>query len=203
MIVAGDEVRRTQQGNNNAYCHDSELNWFDWRLVGANAGLLRFFSRLIGNRRRHAELHRARFFTGEVNERGLADISWHGCNLHEPGFDDPTTGVLAFTLGGADEGTDLHAMLNMEDTALDFELLLRRKSAHPRQRAAALAAARARARARGTALPVGPQVTSSRFMWPAPGRLTSSGQQVRYLYKPRREGREEGAKGRTRRNRLL
>ncbi|TMM38043.1 MAG: glycogen debranching protein GlgX [Actinobacteria bacterium] len=122
MIVAGDEVRRTQQGNNNAYCHDSELNWFDWRLVGANAGLLRFFSRLIGNRRRHAELHRARFFTGEVNERGLADISWHGCNLHEPGFDDPTTGVLAFTLGGADEGTDLHAMLNMEDTALDFEL---------------------------------------------------------------------------------
>ena len=43
MILMGDEVGRTQHGNNNTYCHDNELNWFDWWLVEENAELLRFF----------------------------------------------------------------------------------------------------------------------------------------------------------------
>jgi isoamylase len=122
MLVAGDESRRTQLGNNNAYCHDNDLSWFDWRLVEANAGLVRFFRRLIANRLAHAELHRARFFTGEVNARGLADVSWHGCQLHNPSFSDASSGVLAFTLGGSERGADLHAMLNMEEHPLEFEL---------------------------------------------------------------------------------
>ncbi|HEY4026706.1 MAG TPA: glycogen debranching protein GlgX [Candidatus Dormibacteraeota bacterium] len=122
MIVAGDEVRRTQLGNNNAYCHDDPLSWFDWRLTESNAGLLRFFSRTIANRRDHAELHRARFFTGEVNARGLADVSWHGCRLHCPSFGDGASGVLAFTLGARADGPDLHSMLNMEEHPLDFEI---------------------------------------------------------------------------------
>jgi glycogen operon protein len=122
MFQAGDEVRRGQNGNNNAYCHDSELTWMDWNLVDKHQDLRRFFTELIGHRRRFAELHRARFFTGEVNDRGLPDISWHGCRLHEPGFDNPASGVLAFTLGSLDECPDLHVMMNMEGTALDFDL---------------------------------------------------------------------------------
>src|SRR5262249_2073452 len=114
MIVAGDEIRRTQHGNNNAYCHDDLLSWFDWGQVQSNAGLLRFFQHLIAHRLTHAELHRARFFTGEVNARGLADVSWHGCRLHSPSFGDGSSGVLAFTLAAAADGADLHAMLNME-----------------------------------------------------------------------------------------
>ena len=45
MILSGDEVRRTQKGNNNGYCQDNEINWFDWNLVEKNADILRFFSK--------------------------------------------------------------------------------------------------------------------------------------------------------------
>jgi glycogen operon protein len=122
MLLSGDEVRRTQRGNNNAYCQDSELSWFDWSLVPKNRGMLRFFKQMIELRLSTAELHRTRFFTGAVNSRGLADVSWHGCRLHQPGFDDPSSGVLAFTLGGSDAGPDLHVMMNMEGEALDFDV---------------------------------------------------------------------------------
>ena len=47
MLLAGDEVGRTQQGNNNAYCQDNEISWLDWRIVDSNAELLRFFRLMI------------------------------------------------------------------------------------------------------------------------------------------------------------
>jgi isoamylase len=123
MITYGDEVRRTQHGNNNAYCQDSELSWFDWSLVDKNKDLLRFFQRMIALRRESGQLHRVRFERGEVNDRGLHDIEWHGCQLRSPGFGDPSSGVLALTIGNmVGPGPDLHVVLNMEDKELDFEL---------------------------------------------------------------------------------
>jgi isoamylase len=123
MITYGDEVRRTQHGNNNAYCQDSELSWFDWSLVDKNKDLLRFFQRMIALRRRSGQLHRVRFERGEVNDRGLRDIEWHGCQLRSPGFDDPSSGVLALTIGNmVGPGPDLHVIFNMEDQALAFEV---------------------------------------------------------------------------------
>ena len=122
MIVAGDEVRRTQRGNNNAYCQDNELTWFDWNLVEKNADLLRFFKLMIAFRKRYASLGRSRFFSGEINERGLADISWHGTKLFSPGWDDSEARSLAFTLGGLEGQSDLHVMLNMYWENLEFEL---------------------------------------------------------------------------------
>jgi len=123
MITYGDEVRRTQHGNNNAYCQDSELSWFDWSLVDKNRDLLRFFQRMIALRRASGQLHRVRFERGEVNERGLHDIEWHGCQLRSPGFGDPSSGVLAVTIGNmVGPGPDLHIVLNMEDQELDFEV---------------------------------------------------------------------------------
>jgi hypothetical protein len=98
------------------------LGWFDWDLIAKHSDLLRFYSLLIAGRRRHAALRRARFFVGETNDRGLPDLAWHGCALHRPGFDDPASGVRAFRLGGEGDGTDLHAMPNMEDEPLDFEI---------------------------------------------------------------------------------
>ena len=50
MILAGDEIGRTQQGNNNAYCQDNEISWVDWRMAESNAGLLRFFQQMIAFR---------------------------------------------------------------------------------------------------------------------------------------------------------
>jgi glycogen operon protein len=113
MIVMGDEVRRTQGGNNNAYCHDNPISWFDWSLVETNADLFRFWKHMIAFRRQHTAVHRSRFFTGAVNDRGLPDVSWHGTALNSPGWDDPEARALGFTLGGFDGEADIHVMANM------------------------------------------------------------------------------------------
>ncbi len=79
MIVSGDECRRTQLGNNNAYCQDNSISWFDWRLVKQNADLLRFVQTLIRFRRSHATVRRKRFLTGHANgHNGLPDVAWFG-----------------------------------------------------------------------------------------------------------------------------
>ena len=123
MMVMGDEVRRTQKGNNNAYCQDNEISWFDWTLVDKNRDLLRFWKELIAFRLRHPTVHRSRYFTGAVNERGLADLTWHGCALGTPNWDDPNARVLACTLGGmlGDEA-DIHLMMNMYWESLNFAI---------------------------------------------------------------------------------
>ena len=64
MISGGDEVARTQQGNNNAYCQDNEISWTDWDLDSSQEDLLKFVSKLIHLRLEHPVLHRRRFFTG-------------------------------------------------------------------------------------------------------------------------------------------
>ncbi|WP_172657362.1 glycogen debranching protein GlgX [Myxosarcina sp. GI1] len=123
MILAGDEVRRTQKGNNNAYCQDNEISWFDWDLLEKNGHLLRFWQLMLQFRKRHPTLQHPDYFTGnEINERGLADISWHGCQLYSPGWDDPNARALAFTLGGFKGAADLHVTINMYQETLDFEI---------------------------------------------------------------------------------
>ena len=122
MFVAGDEVRRTQNGNNNAYCQDNETSWFDWTLVDKNRDLLRFWQRMIEFRRNHAAVRRGQFFDGAVNERGLADVTWHGTKLASPGWNDPEARTLAMTLGGFDGAPDIHVMMNMYWLPLDFDL---------------------------------------------------------------------------------
>jgi glycogen operon protein len=122
MFVAGDEVRRTQQGNNNAYCQDNQTSWFDWTLVDRNRDLLRFWTRMIEFRKSHAVLRLGRFFTGAVNQRGLVDVTWHGTKLNAPGWSDPEARALAMTLAGFNGDPDLHVMLNMHWDSLEFEL---------------------------------------------------------------------------------
>jgi len=123
MITAGDEVRRTQRGNNNAYCQDNELSWFDWDRAAENHELYRFFRLMIQFRKTHAPLHRMRFFRGEVNSRGLRDVEWHGCELGCPGWNDPASKVLAMTIGDIPgDGADIHVMLNMDSHPLGFQL---------------------------------------------------------------------------------
>jgi len=122
MFVAGDEIRRTQKGNNNAYCQDNEISWFDWNLAKKNQEMFRFFKQMIALRKSHPLLQRSRFFTGQLNQSGLADISWHGCRLNSPGWYDPNSSVLGFTMGGFDGDVDLHVMLNMDWQNLDFDI---------------------------------------------------------------------------------
>lgn len=122
MFVAGDEVRRTQRGNNNAYCQDNEISWFDWNLINKNRDLYRFWKRMIEFRKNHPALRQRCFFDGAVNDRGLADVSWHGCKLNGPGWFDPNARALGMTLAGFDGEADIHVMMNMYWEPLDFEI---------------------------------------------------------------------------------
>ncbi len=79
MILSGDEVLRTQRGNNNAYCQDNPISWFDWRLVEKNAEMLRFVQALIAFRRRQPNVRRGAFLTGKAAKPDqLPDVSWYG-----------------------------------------------------------------------------------------------------------------------------
>jgi glycogen operon protein len=124
MLRAGDEVLHTQRGNNNTYCQDNELSWFDWSRVDSQREMLRFTREMIAFRRRHASLTSNRFYSGKiVPGRGIPDIAWHGARLQQPPWDDGGARLLAFTIAGigADEA-DIHAVLNMSDEAIEAEL---------------------------------------------------------------------------------
>jgi glycogen operon protein len=124
MLCAGDEVLRTQGGNNNAYCQDNELSWFDWKRLESEREMLEFTRRIIAFRRRHACLTVNRFYHGRiVAGRGIADISWHGARLHQPPWGDQGARMLAFTIAGieADEA-DIHAVLNMSEGSIEAEI---------------------------------------------------------------------------------
>jgi glycogen operon protein len=77
MIVSGDEVLRTQRGNNNAYCQDNVISWFDWKLVERNAEMLRFCQAVIAFRKAQPTVRRETFLTGQPHNPGeLPDVSW-------------------------------------------------------------------------------------------------------------------------------
>jgi isoamylase len=77
MMLAGDEFRRTQGGNNNAYCQDDEITWTDWSLRETNAELVRFVQQLTALRHRYPILHRSRFLTGEYDQSlDVKDVTW-------------------------------------------------------------------------------------------------------------------------------
>ena len=122
MFVAGDEVRNTQYGNNNAYCQDNEIGWFNWSGPEKHSGLLRFWRRMIAFRKRHAAVRQNSFFTGDVNGRGLKDVTWHGTKLFSPGWGDNQARALGFTLAGFDQDPDIHVMMNMHWEALEMEI---------------------------------------------------------------------------------
>jgi glycogen operon protein len=124
MLLAGDEVLNTQQGNNNCYCQDNELSWFDWTLVEKNADMLAFVRQMIALRKRHPSLRRRRFLSGEMSDPTVKpDIVWHGTTLERPDWSDWHTRVLAFTLAAveADE-SELHVIMNMSDSTQVMEL---------------------------------------------------------------------------------
>ena len=124
MMVAGDEIRRTQKGNNNAYCQDNEISWLDWTFLQKHPGLFRFWKCMIQFRKNHSPLRSRYFFNGAINESGLPDVSWHGTELNSPGWSDPDARALALTLGGFKGESNIHVMMNMYWEALDFEVPL-------------------------------------------------------------------------------
>ncbi|NJL34255.1 MAG: glycogen debranching enzyme, partial [Chloroflexaceae bacterium] len=118
MIVMGDEVRRTQYGNNNAYALDNELNWFNWNDVKREEGMLHFFRELMRFHRRHQLFREQRFWT----DPGGPEITWHGTKLNQPDWNYHSHS-LAFELHFPVNAEHLHVMLNAYWEPLTFEMI--------------------------------------------------------------------------------
>ncbi|HQR61333.1 MAG TPA: alpha-amylase family glycosyl hydrolase, partial [Methylophilaceae bacterium] len=120
MILMGDEVRRTQGGNNNAYCQDNEISWFDWTLLEKNAGLLRFVQLLAARRvRRDTEAEQQRMSLNQLLRN--TKLAWHGVKLHQPDWSDNSHSV-ALTTGIAKDAPLVHIIFNAYWKPLEFEL---------------------------------------------------------------------------------
>ena len=104
MICGGDEIGRTQRGNNNAYCQDNEISWYDWELDDERKALLEFTKRLIALRRDHPALHRAKFFKGRrIRGTGVRDIMWYrhdGAEMTDADWNNPVTATVGLFLAG-------------------------------------------------------------------------------------------------------
>ena len=120
MLLMGDEVRRTQRGNNNAYCQDGEISWFDWDLVARHADIHRFVRLLNEFRlRRGVAMEGTRMTLQELLLR--ADITWHGVALDCPDWSDHSHS-LAFTLQSLSGRYSIHVMVNAFWEPLLFDL---------------------------------------------------------------------------------
>ena len=101
MLTAGDEVLRTQRGNNNPYCQDNEISWFDWALTETNADILTFVEKLIRLRKQHPVFLRSEFLTGtQTGDRRKQDICWYNAQGMPPDWNRPSS-FLAYFLDGS------------------------------------------------------------------------------------------------------
>ena len=120
MMLMGDEVRRTQGGNNNAYCQDNETSWFDWTLLTKRADVHRFVSVLNARRvLRDVEHEEKRVALNQLLLQ--EDITWHGVKLGEPDWRN-SSHSLAFTVRLTMDRTHYHTILNAYWEPLEFEL---------------------------------------------------------------------------------
>ena len=123
MIQMGDEVRRTQRGNNNAYCQDNKVSWFDWTLVSKHSDLHRFVTLLIDRRRLRETAHQ-RVSLNELIRN--AKKAWHGVKLNQPDWGSDSH-AIAFSAELQKENLTIFLILNAYWESLEFELPPARK----------------------------------------------------------------------------
>jgi glycogen operon protein len=132
MLLMGDEVRRSQNGNNNAYCHDSEISWLNWNLVDEHADLLRF-TRLLISRRLLRDLSAERQRKSLIRLVHEANKAWHGVKLDQPDWSDHSHS-LALSAEIRQEGLLVYLILNAYWESLGFELPLLQNGANKKWR---------------------------------------------------------------------
>jgi glycogen operon protein len=123
MICGGDEIGRTQQGNNNAYCQDNEISWYDWKLDQTKRDLLSFIRNMIAFRKQHPVLRRRRFFQGRrLRGSEVKDLAWFrpdGKEMTDKDWDAGYAKSLALRLAGdAIDETDEKGRPIVDDTLL-------------------------------------------------------------------------------------
>jgi len=119
MLLMGDEVRRTQRGNNNAYCQDNEISWFDWTLLDKHPDVYRFVKRLLSFRLRRDAAEEEGLTLNELLRRG--QLQWHGVKLNQPDWGDHSH-TLACTVRSIKGRFLIHMIFNPYWEALEFEL---------------------------------------------------------------------------------
>ena len=111
MILAGDEFGRTQGGNNNAYCQDSEISWLDWDIKAKGQSLIDFTKKLTGLRHKYAILRHSRFLSGDSNEEaGFKDLTWlatSGQEMGEGDWTDTNVRCLGMLMDGRAQATGI------------------------------------------------------------------------------------------------
>ena len=123
MILMGDEIARTQGGNNNAYCQDSEMNWLSWDLTPAETALRDFVSALIAIRRTRPLLGSPRFLHHDPANPERICARWHrpdGAEMDGGNWDDPETRALGLMLSSPEEG--LMMLMNASESEVEFTL---------------------------------------------------------------------------------
>ena len=129
MLVSGDEVRRTQKGNNNAYCQDNETSWFDWRLVEKHSEMLRFVQGLIRFRRNQPTGRRRTFLTGlPVDGRMIPDVAWFAPDGKHLDWGQHDLALVAYIAAPSRQddpealGRDVILMFNSTGQIRDFQM---------------------------------------------------------------------------------
>jgi glycogen operon protein len=126
MVLAGDELGHSQNGNNNAYCQDNETSWIDW--ASADEAFLRFVQRVIDTKRRHAAFRRDTFFSGQPDRNGHKDIVWLHPSGREMSGDDwhePNLSAFGCILG---EGERFLCLFNASADTTTFSIPSERRS---------------------------------------------------------------------------
>ncbi len=121
MILAGDEIGRSQNGNNNAYCQDNGISWLDWDTLEKNRGLHRFFRLLIAFRKSHCLL---RYDSFQLKDGYGPRITWHGFKLGQPDWGEHSHSVAMHLAGAMPNrpADNLYLIANNHNEAFDFEL---------------------------------------------------------------------------------
>lgn len=120
MLLMGDEVGRTQQGNNNAYCQDNKISWFDWTLVQKNTGLFRFVKKMIASRLQR-DSAQERFAMSLMELLRHPVLTWHGTQLNQPDWSDMSH-CIAFTVQSLSRAMKMYYMVNAYWEEKEFSL---------------------------------------------------------------------------------
>ena len=120
MLLMGDEVRRSQRGNNNGFCQDNDISWFDWKLIDRHADIHRFVKALIALRMNRA-LPTERLDTTLNELLRRQRVRWHGVKINAPDWADDSH-TLAATARVLGYPLQLHLIVNAYWEALEFEL---------------------------------------------------------------------------------
>lgn len=137
MICGGDEICRTQSGNNNAYCQDNPISWYDWNLTPEAKEMLDFTRHILKIRREHPALHRTKFFQGrQIRGSNVRDIVWYrpdGGEMDDEDWTSPNARGLTMFLSGTgiddvdDEGVPIHdenILLMLNSSVMDVEFYI-------------------------------------------------------------------------------